>query len=217
MIAKSKMPRQRAGRESPERRRGLILAAALKCLSENGMRAFTLKNIADEAKVSISLLSHYFGSADDLLKAVFKSVMFEVRAGEYRAPKNLPEALANLWGIIDRNFDPGYYSRTNLLVWLPIYEEMLLNPRNRRKLDKLDAQAISEVAQAIADVARFRKRDIDSEAVAAEFLAFLDGLWLRWCVSGRRDTDRERSSAVRFLEVNLGSLGSPRKASGKSA
>lgn len=217
MTEKKKTPRQRAGREAPERRRGLILAAARKCLSENGMRAFTLKNIAAEAEVSISLLSHYFGSADELLKAVFKSVMFEVRAGEYTAPKDLSEALENLWGIIDRNFDPDYYSRTNLLVWLPIYEEMLLNARTRRKLDKLDEQAISEVAQAIADVARFRKRDLDAHAVAAEFLAFLDGLWLRWCLSGRRDTERELGSAVRFLEVSLGSLERQRKAARNKA
>lgn len=206
MATSSKTRRKRAERETPEHRRSLILLAARKCLSENGMRSFTLKNIAAEAKVSISLVSHYFGSADELLKAVFQSAMFEVRPSDYHKPQNLSEALANIRNIVERNFHPDYYSRTNLLVWLPIYEEMLLNPRSRRSLNKLDREAVSEVALAAADVARFRDLDIDSQAVAYEFLAFLDGLWLRWCFSGRRDTRQERAAALRFLQGSLGPL-----------
>lgn len=209
MKASSNTRRKRAGRETPENRRNLILLAARKCLSEGGMRSFTLKNIAAEAQVSISLVSHYFGSADDVLKAVFKSVMFEVRTGSYRKPRDLAEALSNLHNVIERNFNPDYYSRTNLLVWLPIYEEMLLNSRVRRSLDKLDNAAVAEVAMAAADVARFRKLRIDTEALAYEFLAFLDGLWLRWCLSSRRDTRREVAAATRFLEASLGPLKTP--------
>ena len=88
------------------------------------MRGFTLKNIAAEAKVSISLLSHYFGSVEELLKSVFSSVLFEAKSGEYIEPKSLAEALSALRELIEKNFHPDYYSRRNLLVWLPIYEEI---------------------------------------------------------------------------------------------
>jgi hypothetical protein len=47
---------------------------------------------------------------------------------------------------------------------------------------------------------------IESGDIAYEFLAFLDGLWLRWCVSGRRENRRELNAAVRFLEGRLGPL-----------
>ena len=206
MAAPRKTVRKRAERETPEHRRSLILHAARTCLSEKGMRGFTLKNVAAEAKVSISLLSHYFGSVEELLKSVFRSVLFEAKPADYHKPKTLREALANLDALLAKNFVPDYYSRKNLLVWLPIYEEMLLNARTRRSLDKIEQELINEVAQAVADVARFRKRDIDAEGLAFEFLAFLDGLWLRWCLSDRRDTARERAAAQRFLEATVGPL-----------
>jgi len=170
------------------------------------MRGFTLKNVAAEAEVSISLLSHYFGSVEELLRSVFRSVLFEERPSEYRKPKNLAEALASLRALVEKNFHPDYYSRKNLLVWLPIYEEMLLSARTRRSLDKIEQEIVAEVARAVADVARFRKLSVDPDAVAFEFLAFLDGLWLRWCLSERRDVSRERDAARRFLEMVLGPL-----------
>lgn len=207
MASSPKPARKRAEREAPEHRRSLILQAARVCLSEKGMRGFTLKNVAAEAKVSISLLSHYFGSVEELLKSVFRSVLFESKPGEYRAPQTLAEALSNLNDLVEKNFHPDYYSRKNLLVWLPIYEEMLLNARTRRNLDRIEQELTLEVARALDDVARFRKRRIDADAVAFEFLAFLDGLWLRWCLSERRDMGRERDSARRFLEAAVGSLG----------
>lgn len=209
MAASQRVARKRAERESPEHRRNLILQAARSCLSEKGMRGFTLKNVAAQAEVSISLLSHYFGSVEELLKSVFRSVLFEARPGAYVKPRKLADAVANLHCLVEKNFDPAYYSRRNLLVWLPIYEEMMLNPRIRRSLDKIERKLIGEVARAVADVAGFRKLQVDADAVAFEFLAFLDGLWLRWCVSGRRDITRERNAAQRFLEAALGPLDKP--------
>lgn len=206
MPPKQKPARKRAEREAPEHRRKLILQAARECLSEKGMRGFTLKNVAAEAKVSISLLSHYFGSVEELLKSVFRSVLFEERPVEYRKPKTEVEALSNLQEMLEKNFDANYYSRKNLLVWLPIYEEMLLNPRTRRSLDKIKQELTAEVARAVADVAAFRKLRLDAKNVAIELLALLDGLWLRWCLSDRRDTQRERAAAKRFLETSLGPL-----------
>lgn len=209
MAPPHKVARKRAERETPEHRRNLILHAARVCLSEKGRRGFTLKNVAEEAQVSISLLSHYFGSVEELLKSVFRSVLFEAKPANYEAPRNLGEALASLRGLIEKNFHPDYYSRRNLLVWLPIYEEMLLNARTRRSLDRIEQELIGEVARAVADVARFRKLRVDADVVAFEFLAFLDGLWLRWCLSGRRDIARERAAACRFLETALGPLDTP--------
>lgn len=207
MPAPQKTPRKRADRETPEHRRNLILQAARECLSEKGMRGFTLKNVAAEAEVSISLLSHYFGSVEELLKSVFRSVLFEARPAAYVKPKSLAEALGNLDDLIEKNFHPDYYSRKNLLVWLPIYEEMLLNARTRRSLDRIEQELVDEVARAVADVARFRNLSVDADELAFEFLAFLDGLWLRWCLSSRRDTGRERAAARRFLAAALGTLG----------
>jgi len=206
MPAPQKTARKRADRETPEHRRNLILQAARACLSEKGRSGFTLKNVAAEAGVSISLLSHYFGSVEELLKSVFRSVLFESRPVAYVQPKNLAGAIANLHDLVERNFRADYYSRRNLLVWLPIYEEMLLNARTRRSLDRIEQELVGGVARAVADVARFRKLKLDADELAFEFLAFLDGLWLQWCFSGKADYARNKATALAYLEFHLGPL-----------
>jgi len=204
--SKSTPSRKRAPRVAPELRRELLLEAARRCLSQKGMKGFTLHNVAKEAGVSLALIGHYFGGAEELLKAVFDSVMFELPAVDREEPRNLAGAVANLRNVVNSNFAAGYYSRENLLIWLPIYEEMALNKKLRQKLAAKDQRYVDKVAAVIATVARFRRRKVDPQALAYEFLAFLDGLWLRWCHSERADTALEQDAAYRFLEAKLGPL-----------
>ena len=199
-------PRKRAARHAPEVRRELLLQAARRCLSKNGMKGFTLQNVAGEAKVSLALIGHYFGGIDDLLRAVFDSVMFEFPPSTQEKPQDLEAAKANLRAIVERNFAPDYYSRENLLVWLPIFEEMALNETLRAKLTAQDERYVGEVAQVIATVAEFRKVPVDAQSLAYDFLALLDGLWIRWCHSDRTGTQREQDAAYRLLESALGPL-----------
>jgi len=201
--------RKRANRETPGHRRDMILVAARSCLSKKGTRGFTLKNIAAEARVSISLVSHYFGSCNGVLKAVFRSVMIETLPGDYQRAASLDDALANVQELVARHFSEDYYSRNNLLVWLPIYEEMLLNRRTRTALEKIEGEHVDLVATIFGDVVRLRGLRVEPHELAEEFLAFLDGLWLRWCTSERSNTERERGAALRFLEKALGSLANP--------
>lgn len=198
--------RKRAARHAPEVRRELLLQAARRCLSKNGMKGFTLQNVAGEAKVSLALIGHYFGGIDDLLRAVFDSVMFEFPPSTQEKPQDIDAATANMRAIVERNFAPDYYSRENLLVWLPIYEEMALNETLRAKLTAQDELYVDEVAQVIANVAKFRKLPVDARSLAYDFLALLDGLWIRWCHSDRTDTQREQDAAYRLLESALGPL-----------
>lgn len=199
-------PRLRAARQPPEKRRALLLQAARTCLSKHGLRGFTLKNIADEGGVSVGLINHYYDGVEDLLQAVFNSVMFELPSVGAGEPQDLETAITSLRDVVEKNFAPGYYSRENLLIWLPIYEEMVLNPKRRRSLGKQDQKYVDKVARHIAAVARFRDLTLDAPQIAYDFLAFLDGLWLRWCLSARKDTRREKEAALRFLEYELGPL-----------
>ena len=131
--------RRRARRETPGHRRDMLLVAARSCLSKKGARGFSLKNIAAEARVSISLVSHYFGSGNGVLKAVFRSVMIETLPGDYQKAETLDDALANVQELVARHFSENYYSRSSLLEWLLIYEEILLNRRTRTTLEKIES------------------------------------------------------------------------------
>lgn len=203
---KSAKPRKRAARVAPELRRELLLQAAIACLSEQGLRGFTLQNVAQRAKVSLALIGHYFGGIEELLQAVFAAVMFKMPAAPKAEPTSLAEATSQLMDTVENNFAPGYYSRDNLLVWLPLYEEMYLKGRIGRRLVAQEEQYIKAVARQIEAVARFRKLTVDAHQVAADFIAFTDGLWLHWCFTDNEDYSRNRETAVRYLELHIGTL-----------
>jgi AcrR family transcriptional regulator len=75
-------PKRRTVRERrhPDDARGLILAAAQKLLAERGPDAIGLLEVARAAGVSRGLVSHYFGTYDALVEAVFARHTDAVRA-----------------------------------------------------------------------------------------------------------------------------------------
>ncbi len=200
-----KSPKTRL-RLTPEARRQSLLAAARRCLSTKGSKGFSLQSVAEEADTSLGLILHYFGSVDGLLQAVFDSVMFELPEVDPGDARDIDQALERLRDLIKRNFSPDYYSRGNLLIWLPIYEAMLLDAKLRQRLRKIDDGYVDKVAAAIARLAELRGLSVNSQHVAYNLLAFLDGLWIRWCHSSRTDTDYEESAACDYLESILGPI-----------
>lgn len=199
-------PRQRNARIAPEARRELLLEAAKVCLREKGLRGFTIQNVANEAQVSIGLVGHYFGGINGLLQAVFQSIMFKMPPVAEDEPASLDAAVAQLLRTVESNFAPDYYSRENLLVWLPLYQEMMLDRKLGRKLLAQDQQDIKALARQIEAVAHFRRLKLDALQLASDFMAFLDGLWLQWCFSGKANYAHNKATAVTYLEFHLGPL-----------
>ncbi len=67
-----------AFRDGPSTRRRL-LQAALKCFARHGFDAVSLRTIADEAGVNHQLISHHFGSKQDLWNAALDARLEEFR------------------------------------------------------------------------------------------------------------------------------------------
>lgn len=57
-----------------EARRNQIIGCAIQALAEDGYPAASLANIAARAKISKSVVAHYFGSKDQLVEEVAKAV-----------------------------------------------------------------------------------------------------------------------------------------------
>ncbi|WP_028927784.1 TetR family transcriptional regulator [Pseudonocardia acaciae] len=69
-------PRERLGEE---RRREQIIRATLEVVSERGYEYASLAHIARAAGVSKGLVSHYFGTKDDLMATAARVTMTELR------------------------------------------------------------------------------------------------------------------------------------------
>jgi len=199
-----KPTRARARREDPDHRRDLILQAGRACLRQNGMTGFLLSGVANEAGVSISLVSHYFGSADELFMAVIQSAIAEEKPRRIKRAENRKDAQDNLQTLISSCFDEDTFSRESLMINLAIFEQSLLDASIRRSLRAIQRKRHARVATILADMVRFQGTSIDPELLADEFLALVEGLKLKWCMSGRHSTAQEVDAATRFLNNRLG-------------
>lgn len=78
---KERKERKKRVRRKPEEARAIILEAAKRVLAERGPDRAGLKDIAREAGVSHALVSHYFGTFDQLVEATLESHVLSVREG----------------------------------------------------------------------------------------------------------------------------------------
>lgn len=187
-------------------RRNQMIEVARQLIIAEGMKAFTVRNVAKAAGLSPGMVTVLFGSIDGLLHAVFDSVMFELPETTGREATNLTVAIINLRFIVKRYFDPQYFSRASLLVWLPLFETMLRDESFREKIYARDEEYVAQFAVHVAKVIAFRKGEEDPVTVTRNLMSFMDGLWLRWCHSSRTDTKAEQAAALDYLESKVGSL-----------
>ncbi|MDZ4309540.1 MAG: TetR family transcriptional regulator C-terminal domain-containing protein [Cypionkella sp.] len=68
-------PRRPYRRESEERRREDLIAAALDLVAEGGLHAATVRAIADRAGVTPGLIRHYFTSKEELTRVAYQRLM----------------------------------------------------------------------------------------------------------------------------------------------
>jgi TetR/AcrR family transcriptional regulator, repressor for neighboring sulfatase len=189
-------------RRSPEEARALILEAAERVLAERGPDAAGLKDVAREAGVSHALVSHYFGTYDSLVEAVFEGYVARVRTG-------LLTHLAGLSGggaaDVDRLVDDFFET-----VAEPSYARLALWALLSGRLDAKDffarkKQGMRLVADAIEAAAARGPEELLVDRAGLELLlvevlasgfGYLLGASVFWESLGRKATE-ERDEAFR--------------------
>lgn len=193
-------------RSTPEVRRRQLVEAGKQCIRQHGIGGFTVEKIAEAAGVSTGLISLYFDGRDGLLTAVYEHLLEAITRLKPCATSDFSESLAVVVGAIENNFRNEVYSRENSAVWLSLYAEMQFNEVLRARRAALARDYNAALADYLLIIAQQRSLPLDAPAVASNFVAYLDGLWLQWCLSDRNDTSAERASAYEFLEQYLGPL-----------
>lgn len=194
----------------------MLIEAAARCLSRGGIGAFTVDSICREAGVSRGLINHYFGGLDGLLVEVYKSSLYASvnahieEARQRRASDAGWEPDEALVALVQSNFSPAYFSRENLLIWLSLWGEIAVNPRLQAAHKELYNAYRVELSELIAAVAGSRRRDVDAPALARNFIALVDGLWLEWCLDATVVTPEDAEAAgFEMLEAQVGTLRPP--------
>lgn len=102
-------------RRRPEEARALILEAARKVIGELGPDRAGLKQVAESAGVSHGLVTHYFGTFDNLVEAVFAEHALELNksiAAEIARLDSSPDGIVEF--VLSKLSDPSF---GRLIVW----------------------------------------------------------------------------------------------------
>jgi len=223
----SRRPPPRFSRDDPEIRRAKLISAAIRCIAEGGMSAFRVERICDEAKVSRGLLNHYFASKNDLLVAVYRTVLYDdlnfqiahvgtAKAGPAKPGRNgattdedgAAEAVARLTAILDGMLSPSYFEDGKPTVWLALWSEIAVNPTLKAAHRALYRDYRDALESALGEVAAARGITVDAVAMARNLIALVDGLSLERALDpeaiGLADI---RSACDDFIAVRLGAVG----------
>ena len=173
----------RYSRKQAAERRRLLIEAAIACLGDGGMAAFTIDRICRAAGVSRGLINHHFDGKDGLLAAVYETMTAQLtdRLGRKLAAQGVgPEA--RLTAVIEASFAPDAFGANQMTAWLALWSEVSTNAKLQAVHRKLYALYRDGVAEAIAEIAAKRGREVEADALAIALIALIDGLWLECCL-----------------------------------
>ncbi|NNC81269.1 MAG: TetR/AcrR family transcriptional regulator [Acidimicrobiales bacterium] len=157
----------------------LILDAVQSVIVRDGVRGASMRNVAEEADVSVGLLSYHFDDKDSLILAAFDRSTERLLAAsvEAAAAVDAPEAKvrAFLRGSYTREFLDGDYLRLRISLWAVAVTDPAV-----AALDQEFYRTYSDAWRQLIAAARpdLSAEDLRSRMVTA--IAASNGIWLDW-------------------------------------
>lgn len=197
MADQEQQPTPRGSYAKGVARRQEILDRAIEVFAERGSDRTSLRAIAEEVGVTHAALSHYFGSLEELLVAVYRRSEARGEGWEPVHPDVTPTELLRRWS--DANHEvQGLVQLYSSLVASALEEG---HPAAREFVTERFARVRAEIADRVRhnqQTGRIRP-DVDPVAVAALVIAASDGLQTQWLL----DPDAPQDAALALLDQLL--------------
>lgn len=167
---------------APIRRKQLV-DAAIAVIHEHGFANATVSRIARRAGVFPGIVHHYFASKDDLLFATMRSLLAELRRDTVARQRRAAGPRERVNAIIDASFGEAQFDERVFSAWLALYGNARHTPHLQRILNLYHRRLHANL---MFDLVQLMDRR-EAETLAEGIAAMIDGLWLRYALSGRPD------------------------------
>ncbi len=175
-------------RQAPDTRRQALMDATLRCLAERGVEKTSIRNICEEAGVSVGLVNHYYSSKDALIADVYTRLADGLLASLQAEVQNLAgrPARERLGAFFRASFSPVVLDPDLLRAWLSFWSmthrsELVSAVHARTYGDYLDT--LEGLLRELGDEEAIS--DLDPRLAAVGLSGLLDGLWVEWCLNSR--------------------------------
>lgn len=184
-------------------RRLALIEAALACMAEGGITAFTVDRVCTKAQVSRGLITHHFGGMAGLLTAVY----VKIYAQAIPNVDDFPTGRARVLALLDGLFDPAQFNRPALNIWLTLRGEISNTPELAAEHRRQYAAYLAMVTATLAAAAQAEGREVAAETLAKSLICLVDGLGLQHCIDpASMPAALARQACLDLLTPHLGPL-----------
>ncbi len=192
-----------ARRKPPNERRAEMLQAAARLAIEDGLEHVTARRVAEAVGVFPGLVSHYFGSADELVAAAFVTAAEAERDQLYEVALREPTALSRLRTLMQEWLAPAQDPVS--LLWLDAWQASRRRPALLQAVSaqmEIDSVRLGAV---IAEGAAAGSFVVDEPEVAAtQIMSLIDGLSIQAAIRATDDYAPVRAHVLVAAENLLG-------------
>jgi len=191
---------------APVRRKQLI-DAAIATIHDHGFADATVARIAARAGVSTGIVHHYFRDKNDLLAATMRALLEILRREAVDRLRRAPDPRARVDAVIHASFGDAQFGEEVFSAWLALYGNARSSDHLQRILRiyhrRLDSNLRHDLAPLVGKTA--------ARPVALSIAALIDGLWLRYALTGRPgNADTPRALTRDYLDAKLAAMRGPR-------
>jgi TetR/AcrR family transcriptional repressor of bet genes len=178
----------RRGAAMPKRgmkpiRRQQLIDAAIASIHEHGFSSATVARIARKAGVSTGIVHHYFTDKNDLLASTMRSLLDNLRREAVMRMEKAHTPIERIYAIIHASYGDEQFSEEVFSAWLALYGNARDSDKLQRILRIYHKRLHSNLLYNLLPlIGRERASD-----VALGIGALIDGLWLRYALTGRPD------------------------------
>jgi TetR/AcrR family transcriptional repressor of bet genes len=181
-------------------RRKQMVDAAIAVIHEHGFAHATVARIAAQAGISAGMVHHYFADKDDLLFTTMRHLLAELRADAVARLSDAAEPRQRLRAIIDACFGEAQFDERVFSAWLALYGNARQSPRLSSILGiyhrRLKSSLLHELRRLVPE--------LEARRLAEGLAAMIDGLWLRYALTGKPDEPETPRALTRdYLEAAL--------------
>jgi TetR/AcrR family transcriptional repressor of bet genes len=182
-------------------RRKQLVAAAVAVIHERGFARATVARIARQAGVSSGIVHHYFEDKDALLFATMRALLAELRRESVARLARAAGPAQRIVGLIEASFADSQFDEQVFSAWLALYG----NARHSAKLQRI---LLIYHARLRSNLVHDLKKLVGHErapGIADGIAAMIDGLWLRYALTGKPSHVEEPRTLTRaYLWAVLG-------------
>jgi AcrR family transcriptional regulator len=170
-----------------------ILAAAAAVIVRDGMSGASLRSVAQEADVSLGLLSYHFDDKQTLLREAFKratDVLLERSLAAMEAARDGGDLDRQVEAYIRGAFDDDFLHPDYLHLRISLWSTARTNP----ELAIVERDLYRRYADNLSAVIALARPNLSAEEVrqrTTDVIVVQNGLWLNWARYHKRD-DTER-------------------------